>query len=233
MTTRFSMRGRIACIVRLVGAEHGRRRRTAPCSRTTGTPRGSPRGRRSRSRCSASMLVTTAMVGVSRRNEPSDSSASATRNSPWPSRALVPSAVTRAAHDERRIEARLVQHRADHARSSSSCRGVPATAIAVLHPHQLGEHLGARDHRARRAGAPPELGVVARHRGRVDDHVRALDVGRRVAHVDLGAEPLRAARPRRCAGASDPVTRKPSVRMHLRRCPLMPQPPMPTKWTCW
>ena len=39
--------------------------------------------------------MTTAIVGVSCRNEPSDSSASATRNSPWPSRALEPRAVTR------------------------------------------------------------------------------------------------------------------------------------------
>ena len=38
------------------------------------------------------MLVTTAMVGVSRKNEPSLSSASATSRSPAPSRALEPSA---------------------------------------------------------------------------------------------------------------------------------------------
>ncbi len=38
------------------------------------------------------MLVTTAIVGVSRRNEPSLSSASATRRSPAPRRALEPSA---------------------------------------------------------------------------------------------------------------------------------------------
>ena len=38
------------------------------------------------------MLVTTAIVGVSRRNEPSLSSASATSRSPAPSRALEPSA---------------------------------------------------------------------------------------------------------------------------------------------
>ena len=38
------------------------------------------------------MLVTTAMIGDSMRNEPSLSSASATRKSPCPSRALVPSA---------------------------------------------------------------------------------------------------------------------------------------------
>ena len=36
------------------------------------------------------MVVTTAMVGESLRNEPSDSSASATRNSPWPRRAFSP-----------------------------------------------------------------------------------------------------------------------------------------------
>ena len=41
------------------------------------------------------MVVTTAMVGVSFRKEPSDSSASATRYSPWPSRALEPKLVTR------------------------------------------------------------------------------------------------------------------------------------------
>ena len=38
------------------------------------------------------MLVTTAMMGESIRNEPSLSSASATRYSPWPRRALLPSA---------------------------------------------------------------------------------------------------------------------------------------------
>src|SRR5437016_6171693 len=37
------------------------------------------------------MLVTTAMIGDRRRKVPSLSSASATRNSPWPRRALVPS----------------------------------------------------------------------------------------------------------------------------------------------
>ena len=42
------------------------------------------------SRCSRSMFVTTAIVGVSLRNERSDSSASATRNSPLPSRAPEP-----------------------------------------------------------------------------------------------------------------------------------------------
>ena len=41
------------------------------------------------------MVVTTAMVGVNFKNDPSDSSASATRNSPWPSRAFESSAVTR------------------------------------------------------------------------------------------------------------------------------------------
>ena len=41
------------------------------------------------------MLVITATAGASRRNEPSLSSASATRNWPWPSRALVPSACSR------------------------------------------------------------------------------------------------------------------------------------------
>ena len=42
------------------------------------------------------MLVTTATVGISRRNDPSDSSASATRYSPRPRRALAsPSEFTR------------------------------------------------------------------------------------------------------------------------------------------
>ncbi len=44
------------------------------------------------SRCSSSMLVTMAMAGERRRKLPSDSSASATRYSLWPKRALLPKA---------------------------------------------------------------------------------------------------------------------------------------------
>ena len=44
---------------------------------------------------SASMLVTTAMTGCRCRNEASDSSASTTMNSPWPSRAFEPAAFSR------------------------------------------------------------------------------------------------------------------------------------------
>ena len=44
---------------------------------------------------SASMFVTTEITGVRYRNEASDSSASATRNSPRPSLALVPAASSR------------------------------------------------------------------------------------------------------------------------------------------
>ena len=45
--------------------------------------------------CSRSMLVTTAMVGERSKKLPSLSSASATRISPWPILALVPSMRTR------------------------------------------------------------------------------------------------------------------------------------------
>ena len=49
--------------------------------------------------CSASIVVTTAIVGWSVRNDPSDSSASATRKSPCPSRAFDPSPVPKAFGD--------------------------------------------------------------------------------------------------------------------------------------
>ena len=48
-----------------------------------------------KSMCSLSMLLTTAIVGDSSKKLPSLSSASATRNSPWPVLALVPSICTR------------------------------------------------------------------------------------------------------------------------------------------
>ena len=92
------------------------------------------------------MLVTTAMVGESIRKEPSDSSASATRNFPWPSLALVPMAFELAADDDGRVDARHGRGRGHHGGGGGLAVGA-GDGDAVLHAHQLGQHLGARDHR--------------------------------------------------------------------------------------
>ena len=74
------------------------------------------------------MFVTTAMVGLSRRNEPSDSSASATIRSPCPSRALARS-------DPMRPPTTIVGSRPQPARTAAIIDVVdvfpcePATAI--------------------------------------------------------------------------------------------------------
>jgi hypothetical protein len=95
------------------------------------------------------------------------------------------------ADDDRRVEAPFRQHRADH-------RGGGRLAVraghrdAVLEPHQLREHLRARDHGDLALARGDDLDVLARHRRGVDDDLGALDVGGVVADEDLGAEPLEA-----------------------------------------
>jgi hypothetical protein len=78
-----------------------------------------------------------------------------------------------AADDDGRVAARLAQHRADE-------RGGRRLAVrardgdAGLHAHQLGEHLGALDHRDLELAGAQHLGVRERDRGGDDEHV---DVG--------------------------------------------------------
>ena len=92
------------------------------------------------------MFVTTAIVGERSRKVPSLSSASATRSSPWPSRAFEPSARSLPPTTTVGSSPASREHRGDERRG----RGLAVRAgdrDAVLHAHQLGEHLGARDHR--------------------------------------------------------------------------------------
>ena len=122
-------------------------------------------------------------------------------------------AVDAPAHHHGGVEAARAQHRRHH----RGGRGLAVGARdrdAVLEPHQLGEHLGARDDRDAALARRVDLHVVARHRGGVDDDVRALHVGGLVAGEDLGAQPLeplhRVAAPQ--VGAGDAVA---EVEQHL------------------
>ena len=93
------------------------------------------------------MLVTTARIGLSLRNEPSLSSDSTTRKSLWPTRAFEPP-----------MEATLpptttvgsrpasVQNGRGH-RSRGGLSVAAGDGDAVLQAHQLGQQLAARDHR--------------------------------------------------------------------------------------
>jgi hypothetical protein len=123
------------------------------------------------------MLFTTASTGRSSRNERSNSSASATRYSPVPRRAFVPSCRTRPPTIT--------------VGSSSAARRIapvievvvvlpcPGDGDALLHAHHLGEHLGPLDDG--RSARRPDL-HVARVHGRGDDDDAARDL--------LGAVPL-------------------------------------------
>ena len=139
------------------------------------------------------MLVTTAMVGVSLRKLPSLSSASATKRSPSPRRALVPSALTlpptttvgsspAARRTVATIEvvvvlpcepAIVIAYRTRISSASISARGIIGTS---------------------RARARDNLGVLRVDGARVDDDVGAADVVGRVADEDAHAETLQAAR---------------------------------------
>ena len=119
------------------------------------------------------MLVTTAMIGDRRRNEPSLSSASATRILALPEPGVGAERAQLAADDDGGIAARLAQHGADE-RGGGGLAVRAGDGDAVLHAHQLGEHLGARDHRDLELARAHDLGIRERHRGRDDEHVDAL-----------------------------------------------------------
>ena len=85
---------------------------------------------------------------------------------------------------------------------------------AVLHAHQLGEHLRPGDHRDLQAVGLEHLGVVRAHRGGDDDDLGVLDVGRVVTGGDAPAEHAQALgdRGRREVRAADVVA---EVQQHL------------------
>ncbi len=94
--------------------------------------------------------------------------------------------VDAAADDDRRVEPALEQDRADH-RGRRGLAVRAADGDAVLHAHQLGQHVGARDDRQAARDRGAQLGVVRLHRARVDDDLRALDVALVVAGEDAPA----------------------------------------------
>ena len=194
--------------VRVVEAERRRGRRTAPCWRTGRTRPSRARACRSESRCSASMLVTTAMVGVSLRNEPSLSSASATKRSPSPEPRVGAERVDLSADDHRGIEAGRAQHRG-HERGRRRLAVRAGDGDAVAHAHQLREHLGPRDDGDLEGAGASDLRVLRVDGARVDDDVGALDVRRRGARAGC-------ARPGPRAGA---CSRSASGRSRRRRTP--------------
>ena len=85
---------------------------------------------------------------------------------------------------------------------------------AVLEPHQLRKHLGARDDGDATLARHVDLDIVAGHRRGVDDDVGALHVGRLVAGEDLGSQALEPLHrlPALLVGAGDAIAQ---VQQHL------------------
>ena len=134
---------------------------------------------------SASILVTTASTGVRYRNEASDSSASATMNSPLPRRALAPAASSRPPMTKVGIHARFGQDAGDQ-------RGGGGLAVraghrdALLEAHQFRQHHGARHHRDMCFLAPPSTsGLSSLHRGGHHHDIGPLDMRCRMTLENL------------------------------------------------
>ena len=133
-----------------------------------------------------------------------------------------------AAIDHGRIEAAGVEQGRDHRRRRGLAVGA-GNRDAALQPHQFGEHLGAAHHgnalRARRH----QFRIVALDRGRHHDHVGAVDILGLVADRDRRC-------PSRAAARHWRRRPRPSPARSNRDCsstsamPLMPMPPIPTKW---
>ena len=91
------------------------------------------------------------------------------------------------ADHDRGVEPAPRQHRGDH-------RGGGRLAVRTgdrdpeLHPHELGQHLGAADDRQPQLARRGELRIVGRDGGRVDHDLRALDVRGRMPDDDPPAE---------------------------------------------
>ena len=108
------------------------------------------------------MLVITAIVGNSFRNDRSLSSASATMNSPLAEPRVAAEGAQPPADHRRRIESGALEHQRDHRRRRRlAVRAGDRDREAQ--PHQLGEHLGPRNHRdLPRARASTTSGFVGR-----------------------------------------------------------------------
>ena len=108
-----------------------------------------------------------------------------------------------AADHHRRVETGMAEHGGDEGRR----RRLAVRARdehAVLHAHQLGEHLGARNDRDVPGRCGDELGVVGTHRRRIDHDIHVADVRRGVSdsYVDTeGRQPVRHLRSLRVGSA--------------------------------
>ncbi len=100
-----------------------------------------------------------------------------------------PDRVQAAADDDRRVEAAGLEDEGRHGgRRRLAVRA--GHGDAVLHPHQLGQHLGPRDDRDEARPGLLDLDVVLADGRRDDDDVGALEVLGPVADGDLGAQAL-------------------------------------------
>ena len=81
-----------------------------------------------------------------------------------------------AAVDHRRIEPGGVQQRR-HERGGGGLAMRAGDGHALLEPHQLGEHLGAADDRNAPRPRGRDLGIVALHRRRDDNHGSRAEIG--------------------------------------------------------
>ena len=173
------------------------------------------------------MLVMAAMVGERWRNEPSDSSASATSRSPAPRAALVPSALSLppmmtvgSRPGSRRTVATsevVVVLPWEPAMAMPSLSRISSASISAR--GITGMPRVARDH---------QLGIVALHRGGEHHHIGARHVLGAVADMHAWPRASASARPHRTRARPSrrPRSRGPSSTSAI---PLMPMPPMPTK----
>ena len=206
-------------------------RRTAPCWRSPRTPAAARRSCRSspcaRGRCSSSPQSTATASGTTGRSRPPPPPCTRRR----PSRALLPKALSRPP---------ITAVGSSPARSSTSAI---IDVVVVLpcepghrnrepQPHQLGQHLGARDHRNRRAARASTIsGFVGRTADEYHHHVGVADVGRRVPLEHASRRtPTRAAPSRPTASRPSRSPRSRGSRA-ARRCRSCRCRPTPTKCT--
>src|SRR5262252_3693503 len=145
--------------------------------------------------CSRSMLVTTARIGESFRNERSLSSASATRYCDLPRRALEPMASTRP-------PTTTVGSRPPAASTAATMLVVVVFPCMpdgdpVLEPHQLGEHLRALDYGNVLVASRCDFGIVAADGGAGHYDFRSGHVFRAVPLKNDGAQLAQPLRDRR------------------------------------
>jgi hypothetical protein len=176
---------------------------------------------------SASMLVTIEITGESNRNDASDSSASATRKSPDPRRALAPAALRRPPMTK--VGSMPPSARIDATRLVVvvlPC--VPATAIPCL------SRISSASICAR--GTTGTLRLRAAITSGLSDLTAEEITTASAAATFAAACPTTVRTPRAArrlvvelSARSEPLTEKPRL-ASTSAIPLMPAPPMPTKW---